>query len=250
MPDSKPDPEIFLVKGDTISVMPFSISLNEQGEIEKSPVVLHLGIDMTEYWLDIAYKHLLDTESAHKRLMIAKSEKNDEKIARNLKKESISGMQSIMASCIAIDAYYASIKEQVNIPQSTLESWRENNTARYKQISEVLRIGFRLKNSSNKNLRDVLKQNFNFRDKAVHPTPGTAAPLLHVELNKVTDWRYATFRFYNAKAIYGLSLSVIYKTSCSVDPKIAENLKDFCNKLRPRLKPIERKWKKRYGDLL
>jgi len=167
VPNSKPDPGIFLVKGDTISVMPFSISVNKQGEIENSPVVLHLGIDMTEYWLDIAYKHLLDTESAHKRLMIAKSEKNDEKIARNLKKESISGMQSMMASCIAIDAYYASIKEQVNIPKSTLESWRENNTARYKQISEVLRIGFRLKNSSNKNLRDVLKQNFNFRDKAV-----------------------------------------------------------------------------------
>ena len=250
MPDSKPDPGVFLVKGDTVSVMPFSISVNEQGEVESSPVVLHLGIDMTGYWLDIAYKHLLGTESAHKKLMIAKGERNDEKIARYLKKESISGMQSIMASCIAIDAYYASIKEHVNIPQSTLDSWRENSTARYKQISEVLRIGFRLKAPSSKSLRNVLKQNFNFRDKAVHPNPGTAAPLLHVELNKVTDWRYATFRFYNAKAIYGLSLSVVFKTSCSVDSKVAENLKDFCNKLKPRLKPIERKWKRRYGDLL
>lgn len=123
MPDSKPDPGVFLVKGDTVSVMPFSISVNEQGEIENSPVVLHLGIDMTGYWLDIAYEHLLDTESAHKKLMIAKGERNDEKIARYLKKESISGMQSIMASCIAIDAYYASIKEHVDIPQSTLDSW-------------------------------------------------------------------------------------------------------------------------------
>lgn len=205
---------------------------------------------MSGYWLDIAYKHLLDTESAHKKLMIAKGERNDEKIARYLKKESISGMQSIMASCIAIDAYYASIKEHVEIPQSTLDSWRDNSTARYKQISEVFRVGFRLNTPSSKNLRNVLKQNFNLRDKAVHPNPGTAEPLLHVELNKFTDWRYATFRFYNAKAIHCLSLSVIFKTSCSVDPKIAENLKDFCSKLKPRLKPMERKWKRRYGDLL
>lgn len=174
--DSKPDPGVFLVKGDAVSIQPFSISVNEKGEIEAGPVVLHVGIDMTGYWLDIAYKHLLETESAHKKLMIAKEEGNAEKISRYLKKESISGMQSIMASGIALDAYYASIKEHVTIPQSTLDSWRENNTARYKQISEVLRMGFRLKNPSGKSLRDILKQNFKFRDKAVHPSPGTAAP--------------------------------------------------------------------------
>lgn len=250
MVDFKPDPGVFLVKGDAVSVQPFTISVNEQGEIEASPVVLHVGIDMTGYWLEIAYKHLLNTELAHKKLMLAKEEGNDEKISRYLKKESIAGMQSIMASGIALDAYYASIKEHVKIPQSTLDSWRENSTARYKQISEVLRMGFRLKNPSSKNLRDILKQNFKFRDDAVHPSPGTAAPMLHVELNKVTDWRYATFRFYNAKAIYGLSLSVVFKTTCSTDSKVAKSLKEFCEKFVPRIKPLERKWKKRFGDLL
>lgn len=250
MADSKPDPGVFLVKGDAVSVRPFSITVNEQGEIEAPPVVLHVGIDMTGYWLDIAYKHLLDTESAHKRLMIAKEKKNDEKIARYLKKESISGMQSMMASGVALDAYYASVKEHVEIPQSTLDSWRENSTGRYKQISEVFRMAFRLNNPSSTSLRDVLKQNFQFRNKAVHPSHGTAAPLLHVELNKFTDWRYATFRFYNAKAIYGLSLSVVIKTSCSTDSQITKDLKGYCEKLLPRLKPLERKWKNRFGDLL
>jgi len=87
--DSKPDSGVFLVKGDVLSVQSFSISVNEKGKIEASPVVLHLGIDMTEYWLEIAYKHLLNTESAHKKLMLAKEEKNDEKISLYLKKESI-----------------------------------------------------------------------------------------------------------------------------------------------------------------
>jgi hypothetical protein len=248
--DSKPDPGVFLVKGDVVSVQPFSISVNEQGEVESSPLILHVGIDMTGYWLEIAYKHLLVTESAHKKLMLAKDEKNDEKISYYLKKESIAGMQSIMAAGIALDAYYASIKEHVEIPKSTLVSWRENNTARYKQISEVLRVGFRLKNPTSKSLRDVLKQNFKFRDKAVHPSPGTSAPSLHVELNKVTDWRYTNFRFYNAKAIYGLSLSIVFKTTSTEDPKIAKTLTEFCKSLLPRIKPLQRKWKKRFGDLL
>ncbi len=247
MTDSKPDSGVFLVKGDVFSVQSFSISVNEKGKIEASPVVLHLGIDMTEYWLEIAYKHLLNTESAHKKLMLAKEEKNDEKISLYLKKESIAGMQSIMATGIALDAYYASIKEHVEISQSTLDSWRENSTARYKQISEVLRMAFRLNNSNSKSLRNIIKQTFSFRDKAIHPSPGTAAPSLHVELNKVTDWRYASFRFYNAKAIYGLSFSIIFNTTSSSNPKVAETLNEFCEKLLPRIKPLERKWKKRFG---
>ena len=73
MADSKPDPGVFLVKGDKVSVQPFSLSVNENGEIESSPVILHVGIDMTAYWLDIAYKHLITTEAAHKKLMLAKA---------------------------------------------------------------------------------------------------------------------------------------------------------------------------------
>jgi hypothetical protein len=248
--DLKPDPGVFLVKGDTVSIPSFTMSVNEQGELEASPVYLHVGIDMTAYWLDIAYKHLLATETAHKKLMLAKEEKDNEKISRYLKKESIAGMQSIMAAGIALDAYYASVKEHVDIPQATIDIWRKKSTARYKQISEVIRMGFRLKPASSKRLRDILKQNFKFRDKAVHPSPGTAAPLLHAELNKVTDWRYATFRFYNAKAIYGLSLSIVFKTSIKQDSKVDDSLKAFCEKLIPRIKPLERKWKRRFGDLL
>jgi hypothetical protein len=248
--DLKPDSGVFLVKGNTVSVPPLTLTVNEQGEIEASPIYLHVGIDMTAYWLDIAYKHLLVTEYAHKKLMLAKEEKDNEKISRYLKRESIAGMQSIMAAGIALDAYYASIKEHIDIPQDTIDVWREKGTARYKQISEVLRMGFRLKPPSSKSLRDILKQNFKFRDNAVHPSPGNASPLLHVELNKVTDWRYATFRFYNAKAIYGLSLSIVFKTSIKPDYKVADSLKAFCEKLVPRIKPLERKWKKRFGDLL
>lgn len=246
----KPDPGVFLVKGDRVTVLPFSISLGEDGNITSPPIILNTGIDMPAYWLDIAYKHLLDTEAAHKKLMVAKVAKDDQRIGLYLKKESSAGMQAIMASGIAIDAYYANVKDHVPIPQATIDAWRDKNTARYKQISEVLRIGFRLKAPQSKNLREILKQNFKARDQAVHPTSGTTDPFLHEELNKVTDWRYATFRFKNAKIIYGLSLSIIFKTASSPSAKAPEALRAHCESIAPRLRLIAKKWRKRYGNFL
>lgn len=245
-----PDPGVFLVKGDRVSISNFSISIDEQGNLGGTPVELHTGIDMSPYWLNIAYQHVKAAEKAHNGLMLAKSEKNDNLIGEYLKKESSEGMQAIVASGIAIDAYYASIKEYVEIPNSTLDAWRVNGTARYKQIAEVFRVGFHLSDKSSRNVRDILKQNLDLRDKAVHPCTGTTYPLHHVELNKVTDWRYATFRFYNTKIIYMLTLSIIFKTASQLSSKTSKELIDHCNSLVIKLKPILRKCERKYGKLL
>jgi hypothetical protein len=247
--NKKSDPGVFLVKGDKVSIPSFSISIDEQGNLHTDPVALHTGIDMSPYWLNIAFGHLKATERAHKRLMQAKATGDDNLIGENLKKESASGMQTIMASGIATDAYYASIKEHVTIPQNTIDAWQANGTARYKQIAETMRVGFHLSNASGKNLRDALKQNLSLRDMAVHPKAGTTSPQHHVELNKITDWRYATFRFHNAKTIYGLTLSIIFQTASKLSPKVSNELATQCNKLTATLKPILRKWERKYGKL-
>ena len=49
-----------------------------------------------------------------------------------------------MASGIAIDAYYASIKDHIDLPEELVKAWRENGTARYKQIAEVFKRAFPL----------------------------------------------------------------------------------------------------------
>jgi hypothetical protein len=244
-----PEKGVFVVKGDYAALPPIHFTINGRGNIKSDPVILHTSIDMTSYWLSIAFKHLLATETAHKNLMISKEQKNNDHIARYLKKESMAGMETIMASAIAIDAYYASVKEFINIPQSIMDSWREKRTARYKQISEVLRMAFFLKPKVTRNLKDILEQGFKLRDDTVHPNVRPSEPLLHAELNKFVDWRYAKFRFENAKNIYGLSLAVVYKTALIPSPKTTEQLTAYCNNLVVRLKPAVNKWKRRYGDL-
>jgi hypothetical protein len=243
------DPGIFLTKGMKVSIPSFSISVSDDGKVSSDPVTLHTGLDMCPYWIGIAYEHLIDTELAHNELMAAKDGKEDAGIGTSLQKEFVSGMQTIMAAGVAIDAYYGSVKRHIEIPKDLTKTWREKGTGRHKQIAEVLRRAFPMSTESGKKLRDILKQNLTFRDRAVHPEYGTTAPQLHVELNKVTDWRYATFRFSNAKTIAGLTLSIIYQTASNPHKKKYPGLKKYCEELIVDLAPLLKKWTDRYGEL-
>jgi len=245
----EPDPGIFVTKGMKVGIPSFSISIGDDGELVSDPVTLHTGLDMSPYWLEIAYQHLMATESAHVDLMAAKAAKDDEQIAAALQKEFVSGMQAIMASGVAIDAYYASVKDHIELPEDLVKAWKENGTARYKQIAEVFKRAFSLTQENARNLRDILKQNLKFRDKAVHPEYGTTAPLLHVELNKVSDYRYAVFRFYNAKAIVGLTLSIIYQTASKPFAEKHDRLRSYCEELIVNIDPILNVWVEKYGKL-
>ncbi len=244
-----PDPGIFVTKGMKISIPPFSITLGKDGKSSSTGITLNTGIDMCPYWLKIAYGHLLNTEAANIELMLAKAEHSDEKISQALQNEFTSGMQAIMAASIAIDSYYASVKDHIKIQNNLIQQWRTNRTARYKQIVEVLRRGYSLKKGPTKVLRDIIKEIYIYRDKAVHPEYGTAIPKLHIELNKVTDWRFVTFRFYNAKAIVGQSFSIIYQTSSITLDDSQKELKKYYDELIIELQPIMEKWVEKYGKL-
>lgn len=245
----EPAPGVFITKGMQVSIPNFSIRINPDGTIDASPLVLHTGIDLCPYWLEIAYEHLLNTEAANDHLMTAKKEQADDRIAEALRAEFTSGMQTVMSSAIAMDAYYANVKTRIEIPEQLIQAWRKNGTARYKQIAEVLKMAFPISAESAKQLRDILKQNFSFRDKAVHPPTGTTAPALHPELNKVTDWRFVTFRYYNAKAIAKLTLSIIAQTARRPHQNKYEELKTYCETLSQQLISVIGRWESHYGQL-
>jgi predicted transcriptional regulator len=243
-----PDPGIFLTQGGQVSIPSFSITIDENGSISSDPVTLHLGLDVCPVWMEIAFDHLILTHQAAKRLELARVERNDESIASALEAEYKSGMQAIVCSGIAMDAYYATVKKHANIPQTTLEAWKKNRTARYKQVAETLKIAFSLSTKFATSLRSVLEQNFRFRDMGVHPKQGTYPPALHPELNKIVDWRYVTFRHYNAKGIVGLTLKVIYQTASTLSANVDINLRNHCTGLIQKLKPILGQWGREYGQ--
>jgi hypothetical protein len=239
-----PDPGVFVTKGMQVSIPNFSIRFNPDGSIDASPLIIHTSVDMCPYWLEIAYEHLLKTEAANDDLMAAKKEESAEKIAESLKIESTCGMQTIMSSAVAMEAYYANVKDTLR-----LTATGRRNKQRYLQITEVLERAFHLPGESASQLSGILKKIFTFRNKTVHPHAGTTAPSLHCELNKVTDWRFATFRFHNAKAIAGQSRSIIVQTARRAQANKYEGLETYCDGLLTQLGPILTQWETRYGPL-
>jgi hypothetical protein len=103
--------------------------------------------------------------------------------ARTLEREFESSMRAIMAAAIALDAFYAVLQPHVGPEPKLLEKWRKKRTARYSQVTEVVRRAFNLKRNGTKTLRKNLKQIYRLRDLAVHPPGNIQAAILHPELN-------------------------------------------------------------------
>lgn len=240
--------ELFLVKGNPLSIQNLVISADDVAEI-----TFHTGSDMCSHWLKIAYDHLLMTEKASGALADAKKIGVDEDIGDALKLEFSSGMQAVVASGIAIDAFYASVKEYISIPPETAQAWREKKIARhrYKQISEMFRLAFHLNNVYEQSQRKFIKDVFDLRNKAVHPSSETSAPALHPQLNKLASWWYAAFRFQNAKAAVTSALVIIIRLAASPKKEDYVNLDlaKYCRALVVKTKPLIDAWEKQYGVL-
>lgn len=150
---STTEPGLFITKGMNVSIPEFSQSINESGDINSEKMTIHTGLDMCPYWIEIAYTRLNETDDIHEKLILAKNDNNESLMGDLLQKEFTSGMQAIMAGCIAIDSYYASIKDFAEIPEDLARTWRKNGTARYnsrnlkKDICNTARFVF--KNTEN-----------------------------------------------------------------------------------------------------
>ena len=65
----------------------------------------------------------------------------------------------------------------------------------------------------------------------------------------VSDWRFSTFRYVNAKAVVGNMLSIIYQTSRQKIPQKKVSLTVATEKHKKEINPLLKKWIKRYGKL-
>jgi hypothetical protein len=128
-------------------------------------------------------------------------------------------MQAIMAAAIALDAFYAVIKTKAEIPETLIKKWKVNGTARYKQLSEVLRQAFMLKKEESALLQESLKEIFRFRDLAVHPRAENEAPVFHPEIHVGVEWRFACFRAENAALIVCATQNMIRELVSKGKPK-------------------------------
>jgi hypothetical protein len=203
---------IFISRGMTLSVPPngLSLSLDKNGKLD-GKLTLHVRFDICPTWIEIARRHMQDALVKKVLREEAWSSPDESQRASTLEAECEASMQAIMAAAIALESFYAIVQHNIEIPEELKTTWRTKRTARFKQVSEVLRRAFRLKPKGVAALRQNLREIYRFRDLAVHPSGKIHAPILHPELNTGVEWRFAFFRASNAEMIVNAATETIWQ---------------------------------------
>ena len=203
---------VFISKGMNVGVPVggLQISINPSGGIGSS-LRLQLHFDVVPSWTAVALKHLADAHDDKLAREQAWSGDVEDDKGRTLEREFQSSMQAIMASAIALDAFYAVLQNKVKIDQTQRDKWRKNRTARYAQITEVIRMAFQLKPKRSAALRNALKEIYRLRDLAVHPSAALKDPILHPELGVGVEWRFYYFRFDKALLVVRGAIETIHE---------------------------------------
>jgi hypothetical protein len=211
--DSEAFSGILVIRG-TQPIIPVGglvIGYDENGQCTSSLKLLLHG-QVFHLWLEIALTHLIESKKNTDILLLKKQEakaNGNSPIFSELELEFIHGMQSIVASATAIDAFYATVKNHVQIPKDQSKAWGKKRTARYKQISETFKVAFKLNPELTNKLQNSLKEIYGFRDLAVHPPSEAVEAVLHPELQVGVEPRFIKFGSHNAKEIFTGVCSII-----------------------------------------
>lgn len=217
---------VFISRGMKVVIPPGGFTFGFGGAPEsESGVTLHVHFDVCPTWAELAIRHLAEANERRKARQKAWAGTDVGAKATTLEREFESSMQAIMASAIAIDAFYSVVQTLVKIPPETTAKWRSKRTARYAQVAEVLRHAFPMKPKSLSALRANLKAIYGLRDLAVHPSGKLEAPLLHPELDVGVEWRFAYFHAAAAEGIVHSATWILWTFAHNRqhdDPKISQ----------------------------
>lgn len=231
-------PGVFISRGMTLAVPPggITVSLGPEG-FQASDLKLHVHFDVCPTWCELAVAHCAEAKSRGISRAVAWSGTNENKKGETLEREFEASMQAIMAAAIAVDAFYAVVQPHVTVPENLLRAWRDKRTARYIQITEILRRGFRLKKQGTQVLKQNLKELFRYRDLAVHPSGKIGEPILHPELDVGVEWRFAYYRAANAEALVNVATAMIWDLAHNGKPA-NDGVGKYMDSLKPRLASI------------
>jgi hypothetical protein len=226
---------IFVSRGMTLRVPAGGMVIGTGDEAFKiTSLTMHVRFDVCPTWLEIALNHTEQARHARGHRIDAWKGSDEDLKAKALEKEFESSMQAVMASAIAIDAFYSILAQHVSIPSGLSKKWRDKRTPRYAQVTEVLRRAFKLKAVGTKNLRQQLREIYRFRDMAVHPSGKVEAPLYHPELDVDVEWRFAYFSATNAEGISRVTSWIVWEL-CKRGKPADDEIKDYVSTLSSRL---------------
>ena len=246
-PQPKPFRGIFLIEGGTLSIDPFEITFHPDGSITSTKITFKLRQNMGAHWLDAAYHSLLETRAAQKRAMDANATDDEQALGKELQNQSVAAMQTVIASCAAIDAHYAIVKKYVPLPADLIAKWKDSRTARHAQISEVLRRAFVMTDERFLAMKDALKKSFELRDEAVHPPANAELPVLYPDFQRGVEWRIYKFRYENALTIAKFMVGLFAATIKAERRVHDKGLEEYSTSSAKQIAPLLPRWEADFG---
>jgi len=227
---------IFVSKGMTFRIPDggLSLSLGDDGKPHMG-LTLQVVFDVCPSWLEISIEHLKAAKTYNALRTMAWQQNDENAKARSFENEFKASMQAMVAASVAIDSFYASIQQRVKMDEGLIQTWRQKKTPRYSQIAETLRIAFQLTPKGLKSLRDALKQIYQFRDRAVHPSSTPSEPILHPEIKVGVEWRFVAFRYENTLPLVRVTLQIIDQL-VAIGKPVNEDVTKYAAFLKPQLK--------------
>ena len=232
---------ILVSDGTEFSLKGFRLVVTGDGEIAAELDGVELRPDLTVHWLAIAVEHVRDAKVGREALVASIADEWLGDHSAPLEAEFRASMQAIVASAIALEAFHSSLRDRTTVPPETLQAWRENRTARWRQVAEVIRLAFNLEPETHVQIRKSVREIFKYRDWAVHPRARSGDPVRHELLDAGTEWRFVAFTYENAHKAVGAALAVV-NNLCRATPKSRPAVVEFAQNLRTRLEPLVEEW--------
>lgn len=238
---------LFLTDGMSLRLSNLKFVVEADGRFVIPPATVELSLNMCPNWFGISVEHVRDAQRHHETLKQNLEPRNEPELGRAMEKECRSAMQAIAAAAFAMDAMYSSVKLELPNAAELTRKWTVAKTARYKQVAEVFRQVFDVRDDSFAKLRNVLKLLFEYRGWAVHPPSHFSTPQFYAVIESVTEWRYVAFCYNNAYQLVrgSLGFTKVLLTKETRD-KVSENQKG----LSARLLPLWADWERDFGPLI
>jgi hypothetical protein len=228
---------VVIGRGQTLSFPPGSLTLSRDRNVGLAPGPgPEVSFDTWFIWLEVAIEHLQDARKRQEARKIAWAEPDSLARASTLEAEFKASMQAIVASAIALDALYASVKLKID-PKATVGQHPKRKRTRFAKIAETLKLAFRLPHKEFGPLRSKMEGLFDLRDLAVHPSAEFREVIVHPELQVGVERRFVDYRYQNAAATVDAAVRIIRELVNSQKTH-NEAVRKYAEALRPTIEAL------------
>lgn len=200
---------ILMDPGLTITISELTIERDEDGQQTTHGGKLLVARDVTPIWLNLSWDHLLAAAAVDKKVTAANAADHSGDLSSALLKRTISGMQSIVATAIAVEAFEYNVRERFELPASITAAWTKNRTAKFKRVTEALRQAFSLGNDKAEAIRKMAEEIFRYRRFTVHPPADARDAVFEPQFSRHVEWRHVAFGLRNAAHLHRFALLTI-----------------------------------------